>query len=155
MQKSNLQVGREIILLAKRLPEEINAARREGLPLEAKDLVRHPAVSASANAASFYRQIQRLPSDGKNGEDTSAIIKSLREAANPTNLTTLMLAKQHLQTKSAALRLVSQAVARPHCDFTRKWEQGFNLPMPELAGMREVARLLQSKPISCWQKIVG
>jgi hypothetical protein len=140
MQKSNLQVGSEVIILAGRLPEEIRVAGREGLPLSTKDLTRRPQVASNANAAPFYRQARALYSDDDTqGKQSNTLLKSLREATRPADI---LVAKRHLQSQSKLLGLATQAVQKPHCDFNRHWEQGTNLLLPELAPLREMARLL-------------
>ncbi len=131
--------------VAQRLPEELAAAKREGLPLDAADLRRVPPVPPSRNAAPIYVRItQTLNARPKAQADAdSAAMGDLLKGAR-THLdraaVDAMLAKY-----GAVVRLAGQASALPDCDFQRRFELGPNLMLPELASMRTAGRLLALK----------
>ncbi len=125
---------------ARRLPEELAAARREGLPLEPSDLRRTPPVPAGRNAALLYVQMRQMVGATLTAKtDDEALLRLLKSTSAASDRAGAEL----LLSRGAALvALAEQAAAMPECDFQRRYELGPNLMLPEYATMRRAARML-------------
>jgi hypothetical protein len=118
------------------LPNEIKAAKQEGLPMTPADLDRTPAVLDAQNAALLYSQIGGVNVYPKDDAYLMAVISGKATDADRE-------AAHRLLVKAAPqLHLVEQAAVLPDCDFHRNWSLGPNLLLPEYAPMRATARLL-------------
>ena len=121
------------------LPDEIRAAKQEGLPMTPGDLVRPIAVPDAQNAALLYSQIGGVNVYPKDDACLFAVLKGKATDADRK-------AAQRLLAKAAPqLHLVEQAARLPDCDFRRNWSLGPALLLPEYAPMRDTARLLAAQ----------
>ena len=132
----------EYVRVARTLPSELAAARREGLALIPADLRRSPSVPPDQNAAPIYRRIHALfgalgTAERKREEDVRQALRG--GAASPK---TLGLAARLLSDRAPILRLARQAARLQHCDFERPYEQGPNLLLTEPGSLRRLAQLL-------------
>jgi len=128
--------------VARTLPAELAAARREGLPLTPADLRPNPPVPESQNAAPLYREITRLiGKDKADGNAFSDYLKGQRDSAATATV------RQLLTKWAEPLRLAELAAQRPRCDFHRPWEQGPDVMLPEFAAMRGVVRALAVRAV--------
>jgi hypothetical protein len=129
--------------VARTLQAEISDARKEGLPLEPKDLRPDPPVPDSQNAAPIYKQITAtLGKDKNNGKSEFAdYVKGTRGPTQEKRV------RHILRDRTNLLLLTERATGLPRCDFARPWEQGADLLLPEYAAMREIARMLAGRAI--------
>jgi hypothetical protein len=133
--------------VARTLPAEIAAARREGLPLEPNDLRPPSPVPDSQNAAPLYSRITNefnaLPKAQRDaeGETAIAILHTTRTEADRAKARALLL------RCAPQMRLAEQAALLPRCDFHRPYEQGPNMMIPEYATARQFARLFALRAI--------
>src|SRR5579871_3520726 len=127
--------------VAAMLPDEIKAAKQEGLLMTPADLERPVPVPDNQNAALLYSQFPPVKVSDQEDAVRSAVLKGKATAADRQ-------ATQRLLDKAAPqLRLAEQAAALPDCDFHRNWKLGPNLLLPEYAPIRETARLLGVKAV--------
>ncbi len=129
--------------VARRLPTELDAARREGVLFSPPDLRPAQRIPQSQNAAPLYLQIDAaLRGRSKSVKDEDNRVNKLVRSKNPAEKE---LARQILDRRAKELALAEQAVERPFCRFDRQWELGPKLMLPEYASMREIARLLAAR----------
>ena len=121
------------------LPNEIKAARQEGLPMTPADLVRPIAVPDARNGALLYAQIARVNVYPKADAFLIAVIKGKATDADRE------AARRLLAKAAPQLHLAAQAAMLPDCDFHRDWSLGPDLLLPEYAPMRATARLLAAQ----------
>lgn len=119
---------------AHKLDVQLQAARREGIPLEPKDLARN--VPESENAAPIYLDaFKRMDAVPKAKE---AILLN----AAPGSTEWRDQAKALLAPFQPALARFLAATKRPHCDFHRDWSQGAYLAFPELSKHKQAVGYL-------------
>jgi hypothetical protein len=120
--------------------EELAAAKRAGLPLNAADLKR-PHISESENAASLYRRLDAIQ---KARPERYADVDEIMAVLRPTPPIAKQIARSRhlLAARKTELTLIHEAVSRRRCDFRRDWSLGPNLMFPELSRMRSAVRLL-------------
>ncbi|MCW3100597.1 MAG: hypothetical protein JWL77_6215 [Chthonomonadaceae bacterium] len=121
------------------LPDEIKAAKQEGLPMTPADLVRPIAVPDARNGALLYAQIAAVNVYPKADAYLVAVIKG-KATDTDREATRRFLAKA-----TPRLHLAAQASMLPDCDFHRNWSLGPSLLLPEYAPMRATARLLAAQ----------
>jgi hypothetical protein len=126
---------------AARLPAEMAAARREGLPLTPDELrAALPKVAPADNAAPLYWSL--LPQSGgdaKEREDPviADYMKGYRRGDRPKPTPALRAAIAKLGSR---LAVAEEASRKPGCDWGRDWEKGFDLQYPEMALCRSLVR---------------
>lgn len=116
---------------------EFAAARAEGIPLEAKDLVR--AVPKLDNAAPIYVDAIKALQD----KSLAADLKLLNgvDKAN-ASLQEVAAAEVGLRKFGPMLAEVQRASDLKECAFDREWSLGPNLLLPEYAHMKTFSRML-------------
>lgn len=128
--------------VAARLPQEMAAARREGLPLTPQDLRRTPAAPAERNAAPIYAAMVQLLNKGDRSEtDNIGDVLNTALSGDPARLDR-NAARALLTRYDAVVRLADRAAAMPDCDFGREYAKPSNVQFPEFAATRAAARLL-------------
>jgi len=122
---------------ARMLEEQLEAARKEGIPTTAADL-RHP-VDESQNAAPLFLQaIAATKSKDKAFAGAwKAINGNPKEADDPKWQADVKAAEPVVAN---ALKLADQASRLSVCDFHREWEKGAMLLLPEYSQVRMFAR---------------
>lgn len=123
------------------LRREEAAARREGIPLSARDL-QAPAPPPARNAAPLYVALTALLKARPLGLPGYAEGMSAAHADTPAQIAA---ARQALAARRDVMGLVHRAADRPQCVFVRDWSLGAKLEFPELKTEREAARLLQAE----------
>jgi len=119
---------------------ELDAAKKDGIPLEPADLAAMVRVPDSENAAPLYQKI--LPIIHEQGPLTkqfSAISSGFGHRAKPADIEKAYAALPAMRDVLAKAR---EATKLPHCDFKRNWGLGPNVLFPEMSGMKNLARAL-------------
>ncbi len=119
------------------LQEQLTLARTEGIPTTWREFAAtiKPA-SPSENAAPFYKQLRIYD---KNLRDYTKLEADL--TFRPSHRA-LWEAKDILSDKRAEFALIDRATRLPQCWFNRTWQRGLANITPELATMKNVARLV-------------
>ena len=117
---------------------EVAALRREGVPVTPAELNRAVGTTPEQlNAAPYYarlgQELKKVP-----GLDMPEGYKLMD--ATPAQQAAL---RRMLADHADVMALIGQAARMPRCQFTRRWEDILNMPLPELATMRRAARLVQ------------
>ena len=122
------------------MAQEMAAARREGLPLTPRDIVRKPPRPAD-NAAPLYRKLEGLLKAKPISPDESEVVEgnALKADAAPSDIAR---AVAFFARRKDVMDLIHRASERPECDFRRDWRQGPALLFPEFGKLRRAARLL-------------
>jgi hypothetical protein len=131
----------EIGEAARSLPDELAAARAEGVPLEPKDIQRTPPVPANENAAPVYTEaMHKLYSTPK--AEGEPLLKAVgRVATGRAAGDDRALAEKAVAKWEEAIALGERAAALPHCDFKRDYAKGLDLEYPEDELLRALTRL--------------
>jgi hypothetical protein len=126
------------------LAREQAAARREGVPLDPRQL-QAPLPAADQNAAPLYDRLTRLFHDKPLRLPTSAE-KGL-SSTRPCPPAEIAEARRALASRPEVMALVHQAADRPRCVFAHDWSTVMltDAPMPEYQTMRHAVRLLQTE----------
>lgn len=133
--------------VAASLPAELDAARKEGLPLDPADLRPTPPVPAELNAAPLYRKIDALwnrNAKANRDADNDALSAVARPAHNETDRSK---AREVIQRNTEIVRLAERASILPRCDFQRPYEEGPNMKLPEYGTARTLARFFAARAI--------
>ncbi len=125
------------------LKEELAAARKAGLPLTAKDLVR-PKLPDAQNAAPLYRRLGQILYEKPIGQELAEVVEA-RAARTGASAADIAAARGFLAERRDLMDLIHEAAGKPACEFTRDWRQGTALQFPEYARLREAARLLAAE----------
>jgi len=131
--------------VAKRLPVELEAARREGLPLAPGDMRPAQRIPQAQNAAPLYRQLDAAlgaRSRAVKDEESKVVVLARSHKASDKQQ-----ARAIITRRGKEISLAEQAAIRPYCRFDRPWELGPEVLLPEYASMREIARLLCARAI--------
>jgi hypothetical protein len=128
-----------------RLEKEREAARREGVPLEPRDLQPRPAILPEQNAGPLLQEITReynaIPASERHPWE---FCKFLEKPDDPKEIATV---QSGLTRCAALIRLAETAAALPHCDFHYDYALGPDLLLPELAVVRQCARFFASRAL--------
>jgi hypothetical protein len=120
------------------------AAKSENIPVMAADLKRNPPVPERDNAAPFYTTLSDQYTKHKDKWD-QASKPAMRIVGTQEQQGDAKIARKLLADSVNVLALLEKALARPDCDFSRQWEKGADVELPELSAMRHAARLLAIK----------
>lgn len=118
------------------LQSQIEAARKEGVPVEIEDIQSAPPADPTLNAATVYRDLVAMFDDPK---AKSAMQVALGEKS------TIAEVERALVTLKPVIDLVEEAARRPVLAPDRDWTDPFNVVMPELAASKSAAKLLIEK----------
>lgn len=122
------------------LERELEAARREGIPVSAQDVrASIPTASPSENAASLYRQFGALTGSTLDTSKNQYLAVFAHDAKARDAL------RAQLASEAAAFGVIDEAAKRPKCWFNREWERGAGLLFPEYSKMRQGARMVLSR----------
>jgi hypothetical protein len=122
---------------AAQLPDELEGARREGLPLEPGDLRRDPPLTPADNAAPIYRKAIAMLE-----EERFQVLLKDANASEQGRPVTIPARRAALAELRPVLDLIRTAAGKPGCDFDRDWSLGFDVLFPELAGLKQLVKLL-------------
>ncbi|NOX97582.1 MAG: hypothetical protein GXO98_05940 [Nitrospirae bacterium] len=127
----------------KALERELKALKDSGIPLTPIE-VAPPPVPDEENAALLYRKAFTLMVREKSEEEKKAYKALVSFSQKPINWSeeNVSTIRSFLRKNESALNLVRQATRRDKCRFPLEYKKGYDLPLPHLKKMRELARLL-------------
>jgi hypothetical protein len=133
-----------ILIPARQVSTARAEARHLGLALTAADVRRQFPLSIQGNAAPTYRQALRLIPASKESDG-----QALTDYLEPGRPAAQRQAAQAVLARSGELLRLAQAAARqPVCNFERDYAIGVDLPFPEFAGIRQLARLVAAQSVA-------
>jgi hypothetical protein len=124
-----------------RLPEEIEAARKAGLPTEIAELRQMAAVPDKDNAANLYQRAIGFAAQAKRSVPRSfdkSRAHILGGIASPSEGAEM---RAELPKYDACLQTARQASGMPGVDWHRQWEQGYMMLLPECSELSGIAQL--------------
>lgn len=124
-----------------RLDSELARARELGIPVEVNDLRRIAWADPAENAEPFYSHAiaslrsrrGHLPPEF---DDALSLYSKLQPAKRRAILS------RGIDVLEPALRSIERGSKMPRLDWRRKWELGFDLPLPEYKDLRDLAKIL-------------
>lgn len=127
--------------IAAELPFQIDAARREGIPLTLDELNTslHTGATVGKNAAPLYRSLLDGYEARKDKEDAVGAYLMAKPSVNRVDTTEVL---SQLATMSEEIAIAEKASRLPRCDWERDWvDSGPVDPFPELVMAHSWVRL--------------
>ncbi len=139
-------VGTHAILTAvtgRQIRAAYKALEDAGRPLTAAEII-PPEIPEADNAAPLYAGAFKVldAMEGEEWSDTLAELADKREQLSTNELATVKesIAKPEVRQM---LRLLDEAAAKPACRFDRDYAAGVNMVLPDIAKMRNAARIVK------------
>lgn len=130
--------------LARTLPAERIAAKREGIPLSISEMQGAHLSPQDDAAPDYVRLTQILKARPIPAAEEGVCSKSLREPLAPADWVAL---QSLLKRRSDVVTLAHKAAAKRGCNFHRNWSLGPTLEFPEYTYMRQAIRLITAESI--------
>lgn len=128
-----------------RLPTEVAAARKAGLATDPTELRAMLAIPENSNAAGDYRAaMSAYDAEKPKKIDSMTLSRFLARTASPAEEKSV---RDLLSQTNPAILLFEKAAAKQSVNWNRPWEQGVDLLFPELAQMKNAAKLISAKAI--------
>lgn len=129
----------DVARTAATLPQELEAARREGLPTTPDELRAQIRQTTGANGATYYLDaFARAKVLRKNRVDPNDLEKLLQDRASAKEVA---LAKSEIARQKSALASFELGARQPILDYNRPWERGLMVLYPDLGDARNLAVL--------------